>query len=226
MELLDGLDCDHLVRRFGPLPPGRVVHFLAQICESLEEAHGRGLIHRDVKPANIYVCRSGTRRDFVKVLDFGLVAEHRAVMADHARLTMPEQAIGTPHFMPPEVALGQPIDGRTDLYGIGCVAYWLATGRPVFEGASYYEIVSRHMHAAPDPPSRHAPAGLPPELDALILACLEKDPGRRPSGARELARRLAGLAVEPWGEEQAEAWWAARHERGTTEDPARLAPVH
>jgi len=113
------------------------------------------------------------------------------------------------------MALGRPIDARTDLYGIGCVAYWLATGRPVFEGGSYYEIVSLHMHAAPDPPSRHAPDGLSPELDALILMCLEKEPERRPSGARELGRRLASLVVaEPWREEQAEEWWAARRGGG------------
>jgi len=208
MELLDGMDCDQFVRRFGPLPPGRVVHLLTQVCESLEEAHEKGLIHRDVKPANIYVCRSGVRCDFVKVLDFGLVAHRQTPAAPELRLTQPERAIGTPEFMPPEVALGQAIDGRTDLYGLGCVAYWLATGRSAFVGTNYFDLISKHMHAAPDPPSLHAPHGLPRELDAVILKCLEKDPDRRPPNAREFAHLIAAVPVaSPWRDEDALAWW-------------------
>jgi eukaryotic-like serine/threonine-protein kinase len=210
MELLDGLDADALVRRFGPLPPARVVHLLAQACESLEEAHAAGFIHRDVKPANLYVCRSGVRHDFVKVLDFGLVVHRPAGGPEGARLTVPDQAIGTPQFMPPEVALGRSVDARADLYALGCVAYWLATGRPVFEGAGTYEIVSNHLHVAPAPPSRHAPQPLPPELDALVLACLEKEPERRPGSAREVADRLRAIPLaDRWGDEEARAWWAA-----------------
>ena len=225
MELLEGLDGDDLVRRFGPLPAGRVVHLLRQLCESLEEAHAKGLIHRDVKPANLYVCRAGMRRDVVKVLDFGLVAERRAVTEAASRLTQAEQAIGTPHYMPPEMALGQPIDARADLYGIGCVGYWLATGRPVFDGATYYEIVSKHMHQPPDPPSRHVAGGLPAELDAVILSCLEKDPARRPAGAHELGRRLTRLAAaEPWLDEQAEEWWRGIPEIVARADAARAVP--
>ena len=209
MELLDGLDCDDLVRRFGPLPPARVVYLMRQICESLEEAHDKGLIHRDVKPANIYVCRSGVRYDFVKVLDFGLVANLAAPPAPELRLTLPEQAIGTPEFMAPEMALGQVVDLRTDLYGLGCVAYWLATGRPVFEGSHFYEIISKHLNTAPDPPSLHAPAGMPRELESLILKCLEKSPEQRPPSARDLGRQLEAIVLDaPWGDEQAEAWWA------------------
>jgi len=208
MELLDGFDCEDLVRRFGAIPPARVVHLLAQICESLDEAHTKGLIHRDVKPANIYVCRNGNRFDFVKVLDFGLVAHRGSPETQETRLTHPDQAIGTPQFMPPEVALGKEVDGRTDLYALGCVAYWLATGRNVFDGESLFDVVSKHLHANPDPPSRHAPHGLPPELNALILECLEKEPDRRPRTARELARKLRGVPLaDRWGDEQAEAWW-------------------
>ena len=208
MELLDGLDCDRLVRRFGPLPPARVVHLVTQTCESLEEAHDKGLIHRDVKPANIYVCRSGNRYDFVKVLDFGLVARLRAPAGPELRLTLPEQAVGTPEFMAPEVVLGQKIDGRTDLYGLGCVAYWLATGRSVFEGSNFYEVISKHLNASPDPPSLHAPNGMPRELDALILRCLAKAPEGRPADALDLARQLAAIPLsEPWRGEHAEAWW-------------------
>lgn len=209
MELLDGLDCEELVRRFGPIPPARAAHLLRQICESLEEAHAKGLIHRDVKPANIYVCRSGLHTDFIKVLDFGLVA-HSSPPTQDLRLTQPDQTIGTPQYMPPEVALGQTVDARADIYALGCVAYWLTTGRPVFEGDNFYEVVSRHLHAAPDPPSHHAP-GLPPEWDALVLACLEKDPAQRPQSAHELEIRLRDLPLaDCWQDEQADAWWA-RH---------------
>ncbi|HKQ18136.1 MAG TPA: protein kinase [Candidatus Eisenbacteria bacterium] len=215
MELLEGLDCDLLVRRFGALPPARVVHLVTQVCESLEEAHQKGLIHRDVKPANIYVCRSGIRRDFIKVLDFGLVA-HRETPSD-VMLTPPEHAIGTPAFMAPEVAQGREIDGRSDLYGLGCVAYWLVTGRNVFEGSGFLEIISKHLHVEPDPPSRHSPGAIPSELDDLILRCLEKAPERRPPSAREIARLLRSIPLqESWSAEQAEAWWLKNISTGRT----------
>jgi len=209
MELLDGLDLDLLVHRFGALPPSRVVHLLTQVCESLEEAHQSGLIHRDVKPANIYVCRSGVRRDFIKVLDFGLVADRRPGAASDLRLTLPEHVIGTPAFMAPEAALGKELDGRSDLYGLGCVAYWLLTGRQVFEGNTVLEIVSKHVNIEPDPPSRHSPGEIPQELDALILRCLEKTPERRPASARELGRLLSSVRLEDsWSEERAQSWWS------------------
>ena len=209
MELLEGLDLDLLVRRFGPLPPARAVHLLAQVCESLEEAHEKGLIHRDVKPANIYLGRSGLRRDFIKVLDFGLVARRGPTAPSEQRLTQPEFTLGTPAYMTPEIALGLELDRRSDLYGLGCVAYWLITGRQVFEGASVLEVVSKHVHAEPDPPSRHAPGPVPRELDALVLRCLEKTPDSRPSSAREVARLLCSIPLGgSWSEEQAELWWS------------------
>ena len=207
MELLDGLDCDRLVRRFGALPASRVVHLMIQVCESLEEAHEKGLIHRDVKPANIYVCRSGVRCDFIKVLDFGLVANRREVPSD-VMLTPPEHAIGTPAFMAPEVARGEEVDGRSDLYGLGCVAYWLVTGRQVFEGSGFLEVISKHLHVEPDPPSRHSAGDIPRELDDLILSCLEKKPERRPRAAREVARLLRSVPLQDsWSAERAERWW-------------------
>ena len=213
MELLQGLDCDRLVRQFGPLPPARVVYLLTQVCESLEEAHEKGLIHRDVKPANIYVCRSGIRCDFVKVLDFGLVAHRREAKAD-VMLTPADHAIGTPAFMAPEIAQGQEIDGRTDLYGLGCVAYWLLTGRQVFEGSGFLEVISKHLREEPEPPSRHSRDDLPRELDALVLSCLEKTPDRRPSSAREVARLLRAIPFEDqWSAEHAEAWWREHIDR-------------
>jgi serine/threonine-protein kinase len=212
MELLQGLDCDRLVRRFGPQPPARVIHLAVQICESLEEAHDKGLVHRDVKPANIYVCRAGNRCDFVKVLDFGLVTHHKSPEPIDLRLTLPEQAIGTPEFMTPEVVLGQEIDPRTDLYAVGGVLYWLLTGRTAFEGGTFYEIVSKHLHVTPEPPSRHAPNGVPRELDDLVLRCMEKLPEKRPADARELARMLRAVPLaSSWGDAEAARWWNAHH---------------
>ncbi len=220
MELLEGLDCDALVRRFGAIPPARLVHLLAQMCESLDEAHTKGLIHRDVKPANVYVCRSGNRFDFVKVLDFGLVRRRHAPDVHDARLTLPNHPVGTPQFMPPEVALGKEPDARTDVYAVGCLAYWLATGRLVFTGRTLHEVISMHLHAAPEPPSHHAPDGLPAELEALILECLEKEPDQRPMTARELAHKLRGIPlVDPWGDKEAEAWWK---EKGLAIPQSRL----
>ena len=134
---------------------------------------------------------------FIKVLDFGLVAHLRQAPSD-VMLTPPEHAIGTPAFMAPEVAQGQGIDGRSDLYGLGCVAYWLVTGRQVFEGSGFLEVVAKHLHVEPDPPSYHSREDLPPELDALILMCLEKKPERRPASAREVARCCTGASPDAW----------------------------
>ena len=221
MELLDGLDLQHLVRRFGPVPPARAIHLLTQACESLDEAHSKGLIHRDIKPANIYACRSGTRCDFVKVLDFGLVAKQSAMTGADPRLTLPDTATGSPAFMPPEVASGIPVDGRADLYALGCVAYWLVTGQLVFDGATIFEVISQHLHATPVPPSRRAGVAMPPELDALILCCLEKSREARPANARELGRRLRAVPLDgAWGDAHAEAWWGMHLPPGSVAVPA------
>ncbi len=226
MEMLDGMDLDVLVRRFGPVPPARAVHMLLQVCDSLDEAHRKGLIHRDIKPANIYVCRIGVRCDFVKVLDFGLVA-HFDVHSDDTRLTLPQQATGTPATMAPEMARGQTGDGRTDIYALGCVAYWILTGRPVFEGGTVYDVISSHLQATPEPPSRHAPT-VPPSLDLIVLSCLAKSPDDRPPDVRTLGHMLRELDLKPrWTDEAAEAWWAEHlpEEAMATVAPASESPI-
>lgn len=207
MELLHGLDVESLVERFGPVPAGRCVALLAQACDSLEEAHARGVIHRDIKPANLHVGRMGRRWDVVKVLDFGLVLrEGRA----EARLTAPDQVGGTPAFMPPEMVLGKPVDGRADLYALGCVAYWLLTGSMVFEGRTSLEVIMRHVEAEPVPPSQRTKLAIPRELEALILACLAKDPAARPADASVLRRGLKAVPLaERWTDDDAERWWQA-----------------
>jgi serine/threonine-protein kinase len=207
MELLEGLDLGELVRRFGPQCAGRVIHILMQACESLEEAHARGLVHRDIKPANLFLCRLGTTCDFVKLLDFGLVK--RFLAADSALLTMEGAAVGTPAFMAPEIALGEKrIDGRADLYGLGCVAFWLLTGRTVFEEDNPTAMALAHVQKQPAPPSQCAEVEVPAGLDALVLQCLAKNPEDRPSSAADLRRRLrVCAAAAPWSPEDAEQWW-------------------
>src|SRR2546422_336274 len=129
MELLDGLDADSLLRRFGPTPPERAIYLLRQVCHSLSEAQSCGLVHRDIKPANIFVCRYGEEYDFVKVLDFGIVRACRD-SADTSPVHTREHAIqGTPAFIAPEQAMGADLDGRADIYATGCLAYWFLTGQ-------------------------------------------------------------------------------------------------
>jgi serine/threonine-protein kinase len=206
MELLDGFDLDGFVRRFGAVPAVRAVHLLRQVCDSLAEAHDQGLIHRDVKPANVCICRRGRSADLVKVLDFGLVKALEAEADVAASGTM--RLAGTPAFMAPEQALGQVVDARADLYAVGCLAYFLLTGRHVFEGRTALEIVMKHASEAPSPPSASSELEIPRCLDAVVLRCLEKDPARRPPNADTLSR-LLGEAVEgrAWSAEEARRWW-------------------
>jgi serine/threonine-protein kinase len=225
MELLDGLSLETLVRRFGPLTPARAVHLLRQVCHSLGEAHASGLIHRDIKPANIFTCRLGPDRDFVKVLDFGLVKQvdeskmTQQLTADHA-------TAGTPAYMAPEMALGQTdIDGRADLYALGCVGYWLLTGETVFQGETPMATLIAHVQTIPVPPSQRTEVHIPAALDEIILACLAKQPHDRPQTAEELERRLAAsIPAGAWRVEDAREWWL-RHHPGTVKSEIEQTPI-
>jgi serine/threonine-protein kinase len=210
MELLDGLDASTMVTRFGPVPAARAVFLLRQVCHSLSEAESRGLVHRDIKPANIFVCRYGEDHDFVKVLDFGLVKARTDASDGAPGLTGGNVIHGTPAFMAPEQALGgADLDGRADIYATGCVAYWLLTGRQVFDAPAPMGLLVHHAKTPPSPPSSRTELPIPEALDRLVLACLEKDPARRPQTARDLSNRLASVPVpEVWTEEQARSWWS------------------
>ncbi len=212
MELLDGLDLETLVTRFGPIPPERAVHLVLQACDSLGEAHGQGLIHRDIKPANVYVCRFGRRVDFVKVLDFGLVKlRGDSALGDNLQLTADNTVSGTPAFLAPEQVVGGEVDARTDVYALGCVLYWLLTGSYVFGGRSAMEVMMRHVQEAPHPPSTRSEQQIPAVLDETILACLAKAPADRPQSVDRLAEQLAAINwPEPWSEARARRWWS-RH---------------
>jgi serine/threonine-protein kinase len=207
MELLDGMDLDSLVGKYGPAPPERVVHILTQACKSLSEAHDSGLVHRDIKPANMMVCRYGHEFDFVKVLDFGLVALGPERSVDN-KLTAEGLAAGTPGFMPPELASDGPVDGRADIYSLGCVAFWLLTGRLVFDADNPMRMIVAHLKETPPRPSSIAETEIPGALDELVLSCLEKDPKRRPQSADRLMDELGACGLEAqWTQERARQWW-------------------
>jgi serine/threonine-protein kinase len=215
MEFLDGIDLERLVREEGPLPPGRVVHVLLQVCEALAEAHAVGLVHRDIKPANILLSDTGGIPDFAKVVDFGLVKD--VTGADDVRLTREDVFAGTPQYLAPEtIENGMSSDPRSDLYALGAVAYYLLTGTPVFDGR-LVEVIQSHLQRAPEAPSARLGRRLPAKLERVVLECLEKDPTRRPESARELSDRLAACDdVEPWLPEQARQWWSRRKQGSGT----------
>jgi hypothetical protein len=207
MELLGGVDLDTLVQRHGPQPAERVVHLLTQVCHSLREAHGMGLIHRDIKPENLQVTLQGGDWDVVKVLDFGLVK--RIDEAKDEKVTGELAMLGTPAYVAPEQAVGKnAVDERTDLYALGCVAYYLLTGRFVFSGQTPMEVVLGHVHKEPEPPSQRTHLDVPPALEQLIMELLAKEPSARPASAAEVARRLAEVPLaNPWTTARAERWW-------------------
>ena len=212
MEMLDGMDLESLVRQYGALPPGRAIYILRQACESLAEAHERGLVHRDIKPANIHVGRVGLRYDFVKVLDFGLVKEVKRPTSHDTLMTAQGMAIGTPSYMAPEAALGEAVDGRADIYALGCVAFYLLTGRLVFEADNPMRLLVKHVEETPVAPSSKSDRPIPASLDNVVLACLAKDPAARTPSASAFADALLGVEreVDCWDHSQAAAWWKAR----------------
>jgi serine/threonine protein kinase len=242
MELLDGMDLETLVAHHGPQPAARVIDFLIQACNSLAEAHDAGLVHRDIKPANLYVCRIADEVDVVKVLDFGLVRSalgpaslppprpdsglasekesgvHGTLHAGHAsdadpRITQVGQAMGTPAYMAPEQALGQELDGRADLYALACVAFFLLTGRLVFQREGSLPMMMAHI-TEPAPDCQSCTKNYVPEALALLIQqCLAKQPQGRPANARVLAGLLKAIAIpaeQRFSEAKAQAWWASR----------------
>jgi len=217
MELLEGYDSETLVQAHGPLPQSRAIHVLRQVCKSLMEAHERGMVHRDIKPANIYVCTYGLEKDFVKVLDFGLVKSSAPIGGHASALTAAGIVAGTAEYISPEMARGDAVvDARADLYALGCVAYYMLTGKLVFEGATPMEILIEHVKTRPTRPSQKVSRPIHPQLEEIILSCLQKDPENRPQSARDLDRLLAAVPLPAWTEDEAQRWWA--------ENPPERAP--
>ena len=231
MELLDGVDLSQLVRAHGPQPAARVISIIAQACGSLAEAHDAGLLHRDIKPANLFLCRAADEVDIVKLLDFGIVhnisepietpitvpAAPRmsgsiSVPVSGERLTSEGSVIGTPGYIPPEQAVGAPLDARGDLYALGCVAWWLLVGEEVYPRRSGDDAVHAHV-TEPIPTLRDKVHGwLPRELEDVIVMCLAKRPTERPANARVLADALYAIAIpeeHAWSKAKAATWWAS-----------------
>ena len=215
MELLDGMDLWSLVYRFGPQPEGRVLHILLQACDSVGEAHARGLIHRDLKPANLFLCKQGMQVDVTKVLDFGLVKSPAALRGEqtetHMRLTQHGMVSGTPAYMSPEQAAGQrDLDGRSDLYGLGCVAYFLLTGAEIFDDPNPIQVMLGQIERAPIPMRQRYPGlSLSPDFEAVLERMLQKSREARFADAAALADALRACRLpSPWGHAEAVQWWS------------------
>jgi eukaryotic-like serine/threonine-protein kinase len=216
MEYIEGIDLDMLVRHDGPQHPGRVIQILSQICGSLAEAHTVGLIHQDVKPANVFLCERAGMVDVVKVLDFGLVRRFSRAEGVEGRTSMiaPQQQdfVGTPHYVAPEALLGDgEVDGRTDLYSLGCVAHFLLTGAAPFAGRTVLEVLGQHLHATAKPFAAKARWPISQELERVILGCLGKARVQRPKDAAMLYALLQQCPeARAWDQDQGRTWWAER----------------
>jgi serine/threonine-protein kinase len=209
MELLDGVDLEKLVEQKGPLEPKRVVRILSQVLDSLAEAHEHGLVHRDIKPANINLSRRGLEEDFVTVLDFGLVKTESAGNDANVSLTAANHITGTPAYLAPELVVDEGhVDGRADLYSLGCVAYFLLTGKLVFEAQTAMQMAVAQVSETPLPPSQRTRQPIPKALEALVMKCLEKRPEHRPESAVAMLGMLESLELDE------------KHEHGTAA-PAR-----
>jgi len=221
MEYLPGLSLEDLLKRHGPLPAERVVHLLRQVCQALREAHDVGLIHRDIKPGNLFAAERGGLYDVVKLLDFGLV---KAVNENPStRLSQEGGISGTPLFMSPEQARGQSdLDARSDIYSLGAVAYALLTGRPPFDGANAMDVMIAHVRDEVVWPSEHH-ADIPDDLECVIVRCLAKSPADRFQDVDSLEQALAECAAaDQWTQWHAARWW---HENDRTEATAREMSV-
>jgi eukaryotic-like serine/threonine-protein kinase len=220
MEHIEGLTLWQLVDLDGPQPPGRVISLLSQICASLAEAHALGLIHRDVKPDNVLVSLRGLVPDFVKVVDFGLARTIEASSVDS-----PTAIMGTAEYMAPEtVCEPSRVDARADLYALGSLAYFLLTGTELFTGTTAL-ILSQQVHAVPQRPSSRLGAELPPDLERIVMRCLDKDPARRPQSAVALAAELTRTrTAQTWTRDDAAEWWSRNASRVAGSRTQRPAP--
>lgn len=219
MEYLPGMNLSELVARYGPMPPERVIYLLRQACDALREAHAAGLVHRDIKPANIFAAQRGGVYDVVKLLDFGLVKP----LADKAsvELSMEGAITGSPLYMSPEQGLGDgDVDGRSDIYSLGAVGYYLLTGRPPFEGDRPIKVILAHAHEEVTPPSRLRPE-VPGDLEQVILRALAKRPEDRYPDVESFSEALGQCeAAGRWSREEAARWWESVAQGQSAHAPA------
>jgi tetratricopeptide (TPR) repeat protein len=213
MELLEGMDLRMMVEKHGPLEPERAVMLLRQACRSLAEAHERGLVHRDIKPANLYVTNLGLEFDFLKVLDFGMVKTQPS--EETSQLTLADAVLGTPAFLAPELIRGsQPVDARADLYSLGCTAFFMLTGRCVFEARTAADMLIHHVQSSPPRLSEVSELSVPKLLEEVVVQCLEKNPDKRPESAMQIYELLGKVELRnAWTQDRAREWWR-RHDPG------------
>ncbi len=205
MEYLPGMNLEQIVDMYGPLPPARVIHLLSQTCDALSEAHAQQLIHRDIKPANIFAARRGHVDDVAKLLDFGLAKPLARMEA--GSLTQEGTIAGSPLYMSPEQIMGGAPDERSDIYSLGVVAYFLLTGKRLFEDDNAMKVLIAHAHETPPRPSETTPR-LSPELDALVMRCLEKSADDRFPDVNALRSTLLRCDESGgWTRSDARAWW-------------------
>jgi serine/threonine-protein kinase len=225
MEYVRGLDLYQLVKRYGPLPAGRAIHFLRQAGAALQAAHAVGLIHRDVKPNNILATAQPGQWDDVKLFDFGLVRDTRRQAAGES-MTHANALLGTPSYMSPEQVAGtRDVDARSDLYSLGAVGYFLLTGAPPFVGELYLHVLMAHLEEPVTPPSQRV-AGVSADLEAVILKCLEKDPGKRFGSAADLLESLSRCGdAAAWTRADAAAWWQERQPEEPTTNVSLGSPT-
>lgn len=228
MELLDGATLRDIVEVAGPQPAARVVAVLNAVAGALAEAHGVGLMHRDIKPGNIMLVEQSGKPDVAKVLDFGLVKELEPASTEE--LTLAGAITGTPQYLAPEaIRSPETVDARTDLYALGAVGYFLLTGTHVFNGETVLDICLKHLGSEPSSPSEQLGAAVPADLEALILRCLAKDPEDRPANALALQEALRDCEdFGEWSENDALAWWQSHREAlaARREDEALTGPDH
>jgi serine/threonine-protein kinase len=206
MEYLPGMNVGELVDRYGPMPAARVIHLVSQTCDALAEAHGMGLVHRDIKPGNVFAAHRGGVYDVAKLVDFGLAKP--LIENDMPDLTQEGAITGSPLFMSPEQALGEnSADARSDIYSLGAVAYYLVTGQPPFNHDKTVKILVAHAHEEVRAPSLLRD-DVPDDLERVILRCMAKDPSERYPSVQELRRDLAACAdAGKWDADKARIWW-------------------
>lgn len=194
MELLDGMSLEGLLQKEGRVEPGRLLNIIRQTCRSLDEAHSAGLVHRDIKPDNIFLNRVGDEEDQVKVLDFG-VAKLQNNQYGNATLTQAGMIFGTPRYMAPEQARAMELSGRSDIYALGIIMYEALTGKPPFEANDPVGVLIKHVNEPPTPFAQMNPSMEPmPEFEAVVMRCMAKDPNDRFDDVRTLMNALDGVA--------------------------------
>ena len=222
MEFLPGLNLQELVELHGPLPPERVVYLLRQVCSALREAHQAGLIHRDIKPGNIFAAERGGLYDVAKLLDFGLVKSSLGDVSS-PKLTLDGTVVGSPLYSAPEASVeGQP-DERSDIYSLGATAYFLLTGQPVFAGDNVVKILFAHATDTPVVPSQWTP-DIPGDLESIVMKCLEKKSSERFVEVKELDDALAATgSADGWTQARAARWWLQRPSYAVAESESAAA---